>query len=385
MRRRAGLDRLRRVRPLGGTDRRGRTGGARRPRGVPSARPVVVLAQLDQVEAEGGTVPHRVQVLPGHPLGRHVRLCGLGRTTLHRVEQHPAGLVGLRPVLRVLAQQRHDDGGQRPGLLRVRRLLGHHGLHGADRRGAAERGGALHRRVEGGPERPEVGGRAGVAAPHPLGRQIVDGADEFTGSGDRRVPLDRRDPEVGDQDPPVARQQDVARLDVPVQHPGRVRGAQRAEDVQPDPGRLVGVDRTLLLGGVGERGPVDVLHHDPRPVVVLQNVVDGHHTRVGDPRGGPRLLLRTGVEHEPVGLRHEAARRQLLHRHDAVQHLVVRPPDLAHAAAPDGLAQPVATGEQKPRPCALRMFHLPPPVPSDARLRRGYGRRNLGAVIGTAL
>lgn len=155
-----------------------------------------------------------------------------------------------------------------------------------------------------------------------------------------------------------------------MEHTGGVRGAQRAQYVQPDAGGLERVDPSGLLGGVGQRRPVDVLHDDPGPRVVLEHVMDGDDSGVADPGGGPGLFLGAGMQDNPVGLGGVATGRQLLDRDNPVQHLVMCAPDLAHAAAADRLAQPVTPGEQETLARALTVFHVPRPVPWDHRLRR---------------
>ena len=65
-------------------------------------------------------------------------------------------------------------------------------------------------------------------AADPLGGEIVDRPDDLSRAGDGGVALDLGDAEVGEQDPAVLTQQDVAGLDVAVQDPGGVRGAQRS-------------------------------------------------------------------------------------------------------------------------------------------------------------
>lgn len=302
-------------------------------------------------------------------------LCGTGPLPLHRGQQHPFGLLGRRTVGGVLAQQRGDHRFQRASAPGRRRLLGDDGLHGGDRRRTAEGRGPLDRRVERGAQRPQVGRGAGIAAAHPLGGQVVDGADQFTCPGDGRVALDRRDPEVRQQHPPVPGEQHVGRFDVTVQHTGGVRGPQGAQDMETDPRRLAGLDLAGLLGGVGERRAVDVLHDDPGAVVVLDDVVDGDDSRVGDPGGRARLLLRAGVQHHTVRLGGVQAGGQLLDGHRPVEDLVMGSPHLAHTAAAQDVAQPVPPGQYDLRVRSLRVFHVcPRPVPRDDRLRRG-GRR----------
>lgn len=193
-------------------------------------------------------------------------------------------------------------------------------------------------------------------AAHPLGREVVDGADDLAGARDRRIALDLRDPEVGEQDTAVGREQDVARLHVPVQHTGGVRSAQRAQHPQPDPCGLGRFEAPLLLDLVGQRVALHQLHDDPRPVVVFQHVMDGDDGRVVDPGGGPRLGVGPGEQPGPLALGDVQRGCQLLDRDGAVQHLIVGTPNPAHATAADGFDKPVAAREEQ----ALHLIHVSP-------------------------
>lgn len=167
---------------------------------------------------------------PGfHMLRRHERLRRARPPPLRRLGEHLLGLRGSGPYGGILAQQRGDHGPERTGVLGRFGLLLDNGLHGAQRRGAPERRPALHRRVQRRAQRPQVGGRTGIVAAHPLGGQIVDRADDLAGAREGRIALDLCDPEVGEQYTPVGGQEYVPGLHVTVQHAGwRARPAARA-------------------------------------------------------------------------------------------------------------------------------------------------------------
>ncbi len=132
-----------------------------------------------------------------------------------------------------------------------------------------------------------------------------------------------------------------------------MRGPQRGQYPKPDPGRLPTVDQAGFPGRVGEGRTADVLHDDPRAVVVVEDVVDGDDPGMRDPGRGPGLCLGPLVQHGPVGLGDVTAQGQLFHRDGPVQHFVVRAPHPAHPAAADGLNQPVAPGKYQSNARAL--------------------------------
>ena len=95
----------------------------------------------------------------------------------------------------------------------------------------------------------------------------------------------------------------------------------------------------------GLRRPVEVLHDDPGPAVLLDDVEDPHGIRVVD--GGDGTRLPQGAAGEPLALVAGDVRRevQLLDRDLAVQQLVIASPDDAHAAGADLLREHVAAGD----------------------------------------
>ena len=118
----------------------------------------------------------------------------------------------------------------------------------------------------------------------------------------------------------------------------RVREGRRDRCAVPP--CLVPVERAARDNRV-ERNSVDELEHEHRLAVALEDVVEAHEVRVLEPRECRRLALeplaQLGVVGDP-GV-------QDLEGDVAAQPLVTRPPDHAHAAAPDLRAEAIAVGE----------------------------------------
>ena len=137
----------------------------------------------------------------------------------------------------------------------------------------------------------------------------------------------------------VGGDEDVARLDVAVDGAGRVGRRERLGDLRPDPDGRLGGQRTVLGDHLRERAGRDVLHDQPDVVVLLHDVVDRDDVRMVEGRGRP------GLPHRARQVRGRLARQcpDLLDRDVALEPLVAAEPDRAHAAAPDGSPDPVAT------------------------------------------
>ena len=103
--------------------------------------------------------------------------------------------------------------------------------------------------------------------------------------------------------------------------------------------------RGLLDAQRGQRLAVDVLHRDGRGLLVLHEIVDADDARVGELEAAARLALevveRGGIEVDRVG--------QELERHLALEPLVLRQPDDAHAAAAQDAPQDIAAENALPR------------------------------------
>ncbi|MDH6497143.1 hypothetical protein M2156_003362 [Streptomyces sp. SAI-149] len=126
-----------------------------------------------------------------------------------------------------------------------------------------------------------------------------------------------------------------------MQHPRRVRGAQRAQQVGADPRGLGGVDRAVGGDPVGEGTAVDQLHDDVRPFVLLDDVVDHHDVRVAQPGDGTGLA-QGALALEPGVLGGEClVERDLLDGDLPAEQLVGRPPHHAHATAADPRLQAI--------------------------------------------
>ncbi len=146
--------------------------------------------------------------------------------------------------------------------------------------------------------------------------------------------LDVGDAEVGDLHRAVLEQEDVAGLDVAVDHALPVRVAERVEDLRHDAHDL-GVGEALVPLECGlEVAPLDVLHRDERGAVVLVEVVDRDDVGVVEPAGGLRLAAEARDDRRRV-LAGQLVAADRLQRHPALDHRVVRLVDDAHRAAPE--------------------------------------------------
>ena len=137
--------------------------------------------------------------------------------------------------------------------------------------------------------------------------------------------------EVGQPRPPVAPDQDVVGVDVGVQDPLLVRGAERVGEPLAVLDDLVDRQR-LAAGEAGAQAhPVHQLHHQPRHAVLL--VGGEHRGDVGmqQPRRRARLAQEAPRE---VRQRHHL-RLGSLERHQPPELDVVGAIDDPHAAAPD--------------------------------------------------
>ena len=79
-------------------------------------------------------------------------------------------------------------------------------------------------------------------APEPLRCHVAQGADQVPGAGQVGAVAGLGQAEVGDPDVALRVEQEVARLDVTVQHPLAVGVLQRLRDLHADPGHAPRVD-----------------------------------------------------------------------------------------------------------------------------------------------
>ncbi|SCE26541.1 hypothetical protein GA0115252_13839 [Streptomyces sp. DfronAA-171] len=334
---------------------RGRRGGrARTLRGPREGQRLRRLPARVRTAARGRRVDHPRRDVPAAAQ----RLRPAADLAL-RALQEPRRRRRVHPARGVLDQQPFEHRGERARLTgrrvgrledRVRRL---------DRRRPVEGVLPLDGLVERRPERPQVGGRPrhGDAGAQPLGRQVLHGADEFPGPGQRgRARLDG-DPEVGEHDAPTLAEEHVRRLHVAVQHTHRVRGAQRGEHRPADARGLRDGQRAVLAEHVGERPGRHVLHDDARQAAVVHDVVDHDDVRVRDHRGAARLAPRARVHALELVLGEVRRHMELLQRDTAPEHRVLGEVDGAHAPAADPFEQPVAATDEP-----VRFGHVPAPL-----------------------
>ena len=261
--------------------------------------------------------------------------------------QQPLGLGDVQPLSGVALQQPGDDGEQRARGLRQGDLVVDDRVQHAAQRVAVEGRFAAQRGTQQHAQGPQVRLGSGTPARHPLRGGVLGRADEPAGLGERGDAGDLGDAEVGEHHPSGARlHQDVGGLEVAVQHAAGVRGPQRAQQRDTDPGRLTRRDRSAAGQPVGERRALDQLHHDPRPAALLDDVMHDDHVRVLDLGDGPRLAHRALTLPTRLGLDGHFVQMQLLHGHLATQQLVGGTPDRAHSATAQPYAQAVPARDQ---------------------------------------
>src|SRR5262249_6016370 len=105
------------------------------------------------------------------------------------------------------------------------------------RRGLRERGLAREQLVERDAEAIDVAASVRLAS-EPLGRHVLERADEVPGMREVGLLDQLRDAEIGDPDLPAIVEQEVRWLDVAMQHALRMRVCQRLSDLNADTGHL---------------------------------------------------------------------------------------------------------------------------------------------------
>ena len=288
----------------------------RRPRRVPPAPPPGALQRAD---------PPRLDRPPLHE-------------PPHVLDQCPR--VGVPPP-RIFVQALQADRLQVARHLRVQprgrhRLLGDHlplrlrGRLSPERRPPGEHlveDGAERVDVRGGPDRSRL-------ADHLLGGHVAGRAHPSTAQGQGRLSVEvPRQPEIGDLGRAVGGEQDVGRLQIAVHDPalvGRLHGlGQRGQQR----GRLAGRLRRARQG-LGQAAPLDELHGEVRPALVVAHVVDLDDVRVPQ----ARHRLRFALEPRPLVRPGVGAGEQHLEGDEAVEPQVPGLVDDAHApAAEQGL------------------------------------------------
>ena len=150
-------------------------------------------------------------------------------------------------------------------------------------------------------ERVDVGPRVDLDAARLLGRHVVGRAHREAGA--RQVLLGGRDglgqPEVGQErvlGAVLARDEDVAGLDVAVHEAVPVRLVERAGDLRDDADRPLGLERRSASRIAPQVGALDVAHRHVEQPVLLAGVEDLDGVRVVDRGRQPALALEAGAE-----------------------------------------------------------------------------------------
>ncbi len=294
-----------------------------------------------------------------------------------RVE--PAPHLGQRhPLGGLLGHQAADHGGQRPG-----RGAGDLPLHDADHRLQRVAVRVVGRMSLGGGEQgraqpPQVGGVGHRPARGDLGGDERGRTQHHAGVRHRRLGDVAGDAEVGELDPAVPGDEHVARLHVPVGDALGVRGLQRGGHRLPEGGGLRDGEPSRRVEQARQAAGRQQLHDDVGVAVLLDDVVQDHHVRVGQHRDGPGLAQGAFAEFLDLVRRHARRHPDLLHRHLAVQELVVGRPDGAHRAGTEHGPQSVAarhrrsvgSGSAHPPHCGEPVRDAVPDRPAAARAPR---------------
>jgi hypothetical protein len=175
-------------------------------------------------------------------------------------------------------------------------------------------------------------GRLGLA--FGLFRGHVAGRADFRREGVGGRVVGAGDAEVGQHRAAVRHDDDVGRLDVPMDDPAAVREVQRGRDPfqQAEGGRGVG----LFPGQPDvQRRALQKLHDDKGRPVLLADLVDGDDVGVAEPGGGQRLAAEAGHE---LGVG-QVRGVERLDRHAAVQRRVM---SLNELEAVDEMPRPFA-------------------------------------------
>ena len=274
----------------------------------------------------------------GPQVGRHRRRIGVA---IVRIPRH-------EPQNDPFEARRHVRA-KRSGRRRCRAEdFGHDNGHGGSDERQPPRGGLIQDDAE----RIQIGSLVGVMAAKQFRREIRrradDGARRRQRVGRMRhivdvviagASADLGQAEVHHFHMSAGRQHDVSRRDIAMDHAAVVRGGERLGGLDADAVDLVRRQRSAADSGA-KVFALHVLHHDERRAVMLQDFVDGADERVIERRGGPRFAKKTAPG--LVGVQ-QLGRNRFQHD-DAIEALVVRREDAAHAALPDAVANEIVTG-----------------------------------------
>ena len=204
--------------------------------------------------------------------------------------------------------------------------------------GAVERDRAGQHLVEHRAERVDVGAGARRLAADLLGRGVVDAAHEQAGLGHPARAGVPREPEVGQVDVILGRDQHVGGLDVAVHEAARVGGVERGGDLADDPHRPVRRQLALVVEQVGQIATLDPPHRDEQVVVGLTRLVERDDVRMVD-RGGDLPLALEALAEGDVG---RVRGGDELQRDRPAQRELGGAEHDAHAAAAGDLVDPVS-------------------------------------------
>ncbi len=183
----------------------------------------------------------------------------------------------------------------------------------------------------------DVGRGRGRFATHLFGRDVCGGAENRSGVGQRVCPLNPRDAEIGDLRTSLRIEQDVARLQIPVNDAMLVCMGEPSGDIARDPSNLIVGDGDTVRESLFERTSCEVLE-DHVPPLLVPEVEELDDVRMSERRDGARLSLEAGS----IGIR-----RQQLDDDTPAQGLIERQPDLGHRGRAEHFLQAVSTGQQR--------------------------------------
>ena len=211
----------------------------------------------------------------------------------------------------------------------------------------------------------EIGALIDVASQRLLGRHIRHRAQHRAGQrvfADRERDVERRlsrrrleelrEAEVQHLHLAAGGHDDVRALDVAVDDAAGVRLDQRVVDLHRDADRLAHGDRPAM-DPVRQQFALDVLHHDVVGPLVLADVVDGGDVRRAQRRGRARLGQKSRASLLVV-LR---LGRQKLERDLTTEPGVFGEIDLAHAACPEAVPDPVVLDRAADHPAILTAWN----------------------------
>jgi hypothetical protein len=139
-----------------------------------------------------------------------------------------------------------------------------------------------------------------------------------------------------------------------------VRGVEGGEDPEADVGGHHRGQRPVFPDDVAQRRVREVLHDDPGPVVLGDDVEDADDVRVAEPGGRLRFAQGTAARRFLFLVFQVRGPAEFLHGHVTIQQLVLGVPHDAHSAAADHGIEPVASRQN----AHLLSSAHDPPIPS---------------------